>query len=142
MTERPRQINGLWNMGRPRTPPLPAAIQMKDRSTGDWYQLSHAGTPGSLTLDVTTTLWRKPDVSRFLEFEGPYLSRGNRSTVRLYVENGVLKGELDFGPVISSPRAMTRKSWQRVLLEITVGPSWMPGDAFTLTEKNLASTNS
>jgi hypothetical protein len=134
-----RSINGLWNMGRPRTPPLPAAIQMQDRaSPTTWFQLSHSGTPGSLALDVTQTLWTKPDKVLFAALGGPYLVTGSGWPVRLYVEDGELLGEFYTGPVHSSPRIMTRRGWDRTLLEVTADAGWQPGDPWTLTEINLA----
>jgi hypothetical protein len=132
-----RSINGLWNMGRPRVPPLPAAIIMTDRTTGTLYQLSQLGDPGSLTLNVTTTLQQQPDKSFFGPNDGPYLPRTPDLGVRLWLDNGTLKGELYQPPLISGPRVLTRKAWKRVLLEITVGPDWQPGDPFVFTEIDL-----
>lgn len=112
---RAERVRGLWNMGRPQVPPLPMWIVMEDRATGIQYVLKHTGDPGSLVLDLSTTL---PARNRAVygPYEGPYLN----GRVRLYIENGTLSSEVPFpAPGNWGPRVFARRANQRLLLEIT-----------------------
>ena len=133
-----RTWRGAIDMGRPRVPPLPQAIQMIDRDDGTVYLLSHTGEVGSLELDLTATLYTKPDVVTYGPNDGPYLN-GN---IRLYVASGSLAGELvdaEDTPAVDyrSPRVLTRSGFARTMLEITADDDWTPGDEFTYTEVTL-----
>lgn len=127
---------GLWPMGRPRVPPLPQAIIMTDRSNGTLYMLGQTGSPGSLVFTLTTSLWQHPDRVIFGPEEGPYLPLEDRS-VRLYINGGNFLGEFYDPPYLQSPRVLTRRAWQRRLLEVTAPAGWKPGDQFNLTEVQL-----
>lgn len=129
---RPRYWQGTFDLGPPRVPPLPLAIMMRARDTGQRFLLSHTGGVGTLVFNLSPTIYTLPDSVTYGPYAGPYL--GGR--VRLYVSSGTLQGELlgPAEPIVYSPRTLTRNSFQRRMLEITATSGWNPGDAFTFTE--------
>lgn len=103
-------IDGYTFMGRPRVPPMPARIALKDRTTGEFKVLSHAAGAGSFVLVDIDPKW--VDVQKFGPYEGPY--SGN---YRLYLDNSVLAFELAAG--FNSPKILTRRAYDKTVLEIT-----------------------
>lgn len=108
-------VRGLWNLGRPEYPPLPMWVVMTDRVTGTQYVLKHAGSVGSLTLDLSTELPAR-NYALYGPKDGPWLN-GN---IRLYISAGTMAAEIVYPrPGNWNPRVFARRANQRILLEIT-----------------------
>lgn len=109
-------IDGHTYLGKQRIPPMPVHIIMEDRVSGVQRSLSHMGNPGSLELDLITPDPRWPDTATFGPFAGPYV--GNW---RLYLASDVLTAEaMDPRNPHANLRVLTRKDFERTMLEITV----------------------
>lgn len=103
-------IDGYTFMGRPRVPPMPNRLALKDRTTGLYKVLSHTAGAGSFVLADIDPKWR--DVQKFGTHEGPY-----HGDYRLYLDNAVLAFEL--APDHSNSRILTRRGFDKTVLEIT-----------------------
>lgn len=103
-------IDGRTFMGRPRVPPMPARLALKDRTTGNFKVLSHSAGAGSFVLADINPKWT--DVQKFGTHEGPY-----SGDYRLYLDNSVLAFELAAG--FNSPKILTRRAYDKTVLEIT-----------------------
>lgn len=130
MRKQRRIINGYTSMGKPRVPPLPQFIIMQDRSTADFYVLTHTGVAPALTLEPSLALPTKPDKVYYGPYDGPYLN-GN---VRLYLSGGVLSAEFAQGPGLNyQQRVVSRRGNERDFVEITAPAEWQEGDPLTYT---------
>lgn len=109
-----KRVRGYWNLGRPQVPPLPQWMILVDRETGVSYALTQEGSPGSLTLALTTQL-PKRNFAVFGPEDGPFLN-GN---VRLFVESGTLQSEVIWpSPGKWQARVFCRRANERRLLEV------------------------
>lgn len=105
-------IDGYTYMGRPRVPPMPSRLALKDRTTGQFKVLSHNAGAGAVVLANIDPKWR--DVQKFGTHEGPY-----SGDYRLFLDNSVLAFEL--APNHSNARILTRRSFDKTVIEITAG---------------------
>lgn len=123
-----KRWRGMWNMGRPRVPPLPQFVSMLDRMSDDQWYLSFTGESPALELALTVTRPSDPNVATFFRYTGPYTPDGNW---RLYVENGVLLAEAATTPgFLTNPQTYARRGYERTLLRIDVDE----GGAVSTTE--------
>lgn len=104
-------IDGHTYLGRPRVPPLPNRISMRDRITGAEKVLSHTSTPGAILLVNIDPKWS--DVTHYGSHDGPY-----DGDFRLFLDNGTLTAEFAAGH--NSQFILTRKDFQTTVLRITV----------------------
>lgn len=112
-------IDGEFYMGRNRVPPMPVTMALVDRVTNAKGVLSFTGTVPSLSIAIIPITSAMRDVHVYAKQEGPY-----SGAYRLYLSNGVLAFEKVTGNVTySSPRILTRRSFETTVLEITVNPA-------------------
>lgn len=112
-------IDGEFYMGRNRVPPMPITMALVDRVTGATGVLSFTGTVPSLSISIIPVTSAMRDVHVYGKQEGPY-----SGAYRLFLSNGVLAFEKVVGNVTySSPRILTRRSFETTVLEITVNPA-------------------
>lgn len=130
---RRRRVGSYTDLGPVQIPPLPQNIVMQDRVTFEMYFLTQTGDPGSLDLLLSTVVPSQPDTVFYGPYAGPYLN-GN---IRLYVESGILLGELVGPDANFQQRVLTRRGSETILLEVTAPVGWRPGDALLLEEIEL-----
>lgn len=108
-----RWIDGEFDMGRYRVPPMPPRIGMTDRVTGLVKVLSDDGT-NLVLADPTRAM---PDVDLYGPYDGPY-----DNGYRLFLSAGVLAAEL-YPPATQSAKILTRNAFKTTVLWITVNNS-------------------
>lgn len=124
---------GFWNLGRPRVPPLPSWVKMRDRATSIDYYLTMTGSSPALALSLTTDVPADKNVREFFMYTGPYTPDGEW---KLYIENGVLAAEAAPAPSFVRNRdaqAFARRAYETTLLRIDVNA----GGALTTTEVEI-----
>lgn len=115
-----KRWRGFWNLGRPRVPPLPSWVKMRDRVTGTEYYLGMTGTSPALALSLTTETPSDPNVREFFAYTGPYTPDGEW---KLKIENGVLGAEAAPDPEFVRNRdaqAFARRGVETTILRIDV----------------------
>ena len=120
-------VYGYLDMGRAQIPPLPPYTVFTDRADGTLWLLSYTGTDPDYVIVLDDDLPTTPDVEFYDPLDGPYVGRGR---VKLFVEGGVLQGELadTSDATIRNRRIFARVTGTNTMLEITAPDDWVPGD--------------